>query len=349
MDPKEADTPQAKKGAKPDKPAGGAPKASRSGALSSGLALILSIIALLGTAYTGYTYHIQRGLIRGDTFARLDKLENESETYQKTDTQHNERLGQIFETQETLKTALDKLNKDLGKGRGDWLLAETEQLLRIANNRLQLARDVGLAVAALRAADRQLQQLADPAYLPVRKLLAEDISNLESIDLVDVPGYTYSLAEIAKKVDELPILPGGTQVAAIPAADAKPRTDDTGGTSAAREMWDDLIGLVSIRRSEEIRKPLLTPEQHYFLRENLRLMLYGAQIALLRGDTATFELNLKTARQWIGEHYDGGTVMIQGITTKLDEMLKARLNARLPDISRSLDQLRKISAQKAAP
>ncbi|HEX9627532.1 MAG TPA: uroporphyrinogen-III C-methyltransferase [Acidiferrobacterales bacterium] len=348
MDPKSPETPDTGKHAKPDKPAAAAPKASRAGALSSGLALILSIIALLGTAYTGYTYHIQRGLIRLDTFTRLDKLEAESETYAKADTEHHEQLNLINETQETLKTALDKLNKDLGKGRADWMLAETEQLLLIANNRLQLARDVRLAIAALRAADRQLQQLADPAYLPVRKLLAEEINNLEAVERVDVPGWSLRLANIAARVDRLPILPGGTQVAAAPAP-APDAGDDGDTVSTAREMWNDLIGLVSIRRSEEIRKPLLLPEQHYFLRENLRLMLYGAQIALLQSDTATFETNLKTARQWITQHYDSNAVMVQEIVTDLDEMLKARLSARLPDISRSLELLRRISAQKAAP
>jgi uroporphyrin-III C-methyltransferase len=348
MDPNEPEKPDTAKRAKPDEPAAAAPRASRAGALSSGLALILSIIALLGTAYTGYTYHVQRGLIRLDTFTRLDRLEEESKAYQTADAQHDERLNQIHETQETLKTALDKLNKDLGKGRTDWMVAETEQLLRIANNRLQLARDVGLAIAALRAADRQLQQLADPAFLPVRKQLAEEINNLEAVERVDVPGWSLRLANIAARVDRLPILPGSTQVAAAapPAPDA---AGDGDTVATAREMWNDLIGLVSIRRSEEIRKPLLLPEQHYFLRENLRLMLYGAQIALLQGDTATFETNLNTARQWITQHYDSNAVMVQEILVDLDKMLKARLDARLPDVSRSLDLLRRISAQKAAP
>lgn len=345
MESDDSDTQATNKPGKPSKSKDtAAPSKTRSAALPNGLALILSIIALLGTAYTGYTYNIKRGLYRADIFSRLDKLEDESLQYKRTDLAHDERLAQIRETQDTMKSAMDKLSTDLGKGRGEWLLAETEQLLRTANHRLQLARDVNLALAALRAADRQLQELADPAYLPVRKLLAEEVNNLEAVERVDITGMSLRLGSIATRVDRLPLLPG-TEVSATEPTDIAAAAPE----STAREMWNDLVSLVRIRRSDEVRKPLLMPEQHYFLRENLRLMLYGAQIALLQGDSATFEQNVKTARQWIKDNFDNNASMVQDIQADLEEMIKARLSARLPDITRSLETLRRISAKKARP
>jgi len=93
---------------------------------------------------------------------------------------------------------------------------------------------------------------------------------------------------------------------------------------------------------------LLLAEQKYFLRENLRLMLYGAQVALLHGDFTTVELNTKAARQWLRDYYDTGTPAVQSAVAELDAILKVRA-VGLPDISASLKALREITARQAAP
>ena len=114
-----------------------------------------------------------------------------------------------------------------------------------------------------------------------------------------------------------------------------------------REVWKDLRNLVSIRTTTDVRRPLLLPEQKYFLRENLRLMLYGAQVALLHGDFTTVKLNTKVARQWLRDYYDAGTPAVLNAAAELDAVLKTRA-VDLPDISTSLKTLREITARRTA-
>ena len=314
--------------------------------LASGLALILSTIALLASAYLGYTFIEKRGIYRAVMFDRLDKLEDASAQQQQAVDVHAQKLATLEETETTLKTGMEKMFNEFYRGRSDWLLAETEQLMLIANHRLHLAHDVHLALEALRAADRQLQQLANPRYLPVRKAVAEEMAQLEALDRIDIPGMSVRLGSMGAHVDRLPITPETRRAAEERAS----RPADTAEKkSVGQEMWSDINSLIRIRRSDELRKPLLPPEQQYFLRENLRLMLYGAQTALLQGNAATFEQNIQSARQWLGDYYDVNAPAVRSAQADLDRMLKARVSLNLPDISASLELLRKLSGKKAGP
>jgi uncharacterized protein HemX len=221
------------------------------------------------------------------------------------------------------------------------MLTETEQLLIIANNHLQLAREVNLALAALRAADKQLKDLANPALLPVRKILIEEIGALEAMARTDISGMALRLGAMAARIERLP-LATPTHYSEAPA----PADDNIAARALPREMWKDLMNLIRIRSHGETRKPLLPPEQQYFARENLRLMLYGAQVALLHGDAATFEQNIKSARQWLGDYYDTSTQVVIAAQDELDGMHKARIKTALPDISRSLEALRRITGRR---
>ena len=314
--------------------------------LASGLALILSAIALLASAYLGYTFIEKRGIYRAVMFDRLDKLEDASARQQQAIDEHAQKLAALEETETTLKTGMEKMFSEFYRGRSDWLLAETEQLMLIANHRLQLAHDVHLALEALRAADRQLRQLANPRYLPVRKTVAGEMAQLEALERIDIPGMSVRLGDMGAHVDRLPITPE-TRRAAEERASRPTGTPEK--KSVARQMWNDINGLIRIRRSDDLRKPLLPPEQQYFLRENLRLMLYGAQTALLQGNAATFEQNIQSARQWLGDYYDVNAPAVRSAQADLDRMLKARVSSNLPDISASLELLRALSGKKAGP
>lgn len=331
----ETDTPS-KAASKPKKP--GAPA---SGGLTGGLALILACIALGISAYLWYSLTLRQGLFTSEASARLGEVEKQSAQLRDSLPALEQQLDNLQETQDTLKSGMEKIYSDLGKGRSDWVLTETEQLLIIANNRLQLAREVGMALAALRAADKQLKDLANPAMLPVRKILVEEIGALEALARVDVSGMALRLGALAARVERLP-LATPTHFSETPAADS-----GDGGRVFPRELWKDLIGLVRIRSHGEVRKPLLPPEQQYFVRENLRMTLYGAQLALLHGDAATFEQNTRSARQWLSDYYDSGSQVVIAAQDELDGMLKANIKGALPDISRSLEALRRIAGRRA--
>src|SRR6266481_847396 len=180
----------------------------RSGRVSGGLGLILSTLALVLTGYLWYTLIYERPeLIQIDLPGTLADLEQTTGELKTTLDETEKQVGMLAETQNTLKAAVDKMQAELGRNQAHWMVSEAEQLLLIANRRLQLARDVNSALAALRAADRQLELLANPNLLPVRRQLAREISTLESIERTDVAGISLRLGTLADGVDQLPLAP----------------------------------------------------------------------------------------------------------------------------------------------
>lgn len=310
-------------------------KPLRTGRFAAGLALVLAIIAVLASGYVGYLVNSKRGL--SDAKGRLFNVEQETTQLQELTQQMNQELSAQRDAQNILKTSVQTLHEEIGKGRRAWLLAETANLLVIAQHRLAYARDPSQALEALRAADRQLQQLADPNYQPVRKLLEREIGALETFRRLDLSGMAQRLGQLAGRVDSLPLAPLPQEPAA---------TESEGGF--AREVWKDLRDLVRIRTTSDVRRPLLLPEHKYFLRENLRLMLYGAQVALLHGDIATLELNARAAHKWLTDYYDANNSAVRAANTELETILKNR-PADLPDISASLTSLRELTARLNTP
>lgn len=310
-------------------------KPIRTGRFAAGMAMVLAIIAVLASGYVGYLVNSKRGLT--DAKGRLFNVEQETTQLQELTQQMNQELSTQRETQDMLKTSVQTLHDEIGKGRRAWLLAETANLLVIAQHRLAYARDPNQALEALRAADRQLQQLGDPSYQPVRKILEREIAALETFRRLDLSGMAQRLGQLAGRVDSLPLAP-------LP---QEPTATD-GESGFAREVWKDLRDLVRIRTTTDVRRPLLLPEHKYFLRENLRLMLYGAQVALLHGDIVTLELNARAAHKWLADYYDANNSAVRAASAELEATLKSR-PADLPDISASLTSLRELTARLSTP
>jgi len=341
------------KAAKPKKSEKSAQKPS-GGRVWGVLALLVSLVALGAVGYGGYIYYIKRDLFSTDVVAELNRLKSGSARngeqqaeFGKSLESFEQRLNSVKEVQDTLASAINGLAEDLGRKRDDWALAETEQLLLIANYRLQLARDVETAVAALRAADGQLQKLADPSLLPIRKLIADEITALQRLDRADIPGIALRLGSMANTLEQLPLHVERRFATAAPVTGVA--TTESTSLDTLQQMWRDLLGLIRIRKTTNGQKPLLPPEQDYFLRENLRLMLYGAQLAMLQGDTGTYTQNLKSARRWIGDYFDTETQVVTNMQEELQALLDEKIVVELPDVSASLGALRDIASKKLAP
>jgi len=325
---------------------------SRAGKVRGGLALIFASAALVASGYLWYTVLYENAdLFTRDIVGALDRIDSDNADIQDKLAGAEKELKTLKETQDTMRAAIDKVNTDLSRNRTEWSLTEAEQLLVIANNRLQLARDTHSALAALRAADQQLQQLANPNLLPVRREIAREIAQLEPLDKTDVSGITLRLATLADGVDRLPLEPDmEMQQNAKPADNtgaAQVASSDTGWRQSAHGLWQDLLSLVRIRNNLQAQRPLLPPEQQYFLRENLRLMLYGAQQALLQGNIPTYQQNLKSAQRLLKDFYDVRSQNVIAVQGELDKLQSTKIVADLPDISASLDMLRRISGRKS--
>jgi len=344
-------SPKRAKNAKPKTESG-----SRPGRVTSGLALIFATLALISSGYLWYiVLHENADLFTRDIVGALDRIESDSTQALENLATNEKDVKTLKETQDAIRNSLEKLNADLRHNRLEWSLTEVEQLMVIANNRLQLARDTNSALAALRAADQQLVQLAMPKFLPVRRELAREITQLESFEKLDVGGITLRLATLADNVDRLPLAldlrlrEAETGTTTVPEGTAKVASANNNWRQSARSLWHDILSLVRVRNDVASQRPLLPPDQQYFLRENLRLMMYGAQQALLQGSVPTYQQNLKSAQRLLKEYFDVDAQIVSAMQEELTRLQSMKVLTEMPDISKSLSTLRRLGGRADKP
>ena len=255
--------------------------------------------------------------------------------------------GKLAESQ-SQQIALEALYQDLSRNRDEWAFAEIEQTLLVANQQLQLAGNVRAALIALQAADTRLQHMNRPPLLSLRKAISEDIARLKAAPFVDTVGLSVRIDTLINAVDKLPLAAEtrpASEAASAPAA-AGPQ-GDTAWSRFWREVWSDLRQMVRVQRVDGADVPLLAPTQAFFLRENLKLRLLTARMALLTRDQATFRNDLKAAREWLTRYFDARDKTVAGAATALASLQAADVSIELPDLSATLGALRTVTPASA--
>jgi uroporphyrin-3 C-methyltransferase len=232
--------------------------------------------------------------------------------------------------------ALEALYQELSRSRDDWLLAEIEQTLAIASQQLQLAGNVPAALVALQNADARLARSDRPQFLPLRKVLARDIERLKTAPTLDVPGMTLRIDQVIAAADELPLLAEGRPEAEPPS----PPLEGTGWERALRSIWGELKSLVRVQRLDALDVSLLAPESRYFLRENLKLRLLHARLALLQRDESAFRADIKAALGLLNRYFDPREKSVTAASQTLAQLNAAAVAVELPSISDSLTAVR---------
>jgi uroporphyrin-3 C-methyltransferase len=313
---------------------------------------VAALVLLL--AWQWYDTRTQSSTLREDVARQMRESEADSRDARLAARQTQEALREaqaklaqlelkLGESQER-QIALDTLYQELSRNREEWVLAEIEQMLTIASQQLQLAGSVQGALLALQAADARLASSPRPQFLPLRKVFARDIERLKSAPGTD-------LAEIAAKLDQL-----AAGVDALPLAqDARPRTASESGAvqnqegfwaRLADELLTELKQLVRIQNLDRAEPVLLAPTQVFFLRENLKLRLLNARLALLARDDATFRGDLRAARDWLERHFDARSRATAAAIGTLGRLGAANAGVAVPSIAESLAAVR---AYKATP
>lgn len=237
-----------------------------------------------------------------------------------------------LEAQQAELQGLQNLAQDVAQGREQALLLEVEQTITLVAQQLQLTGNVPLAVSALQGADARLARLDPVRYLPLRKALAHDIERLNVVPFVDVPGLGLRLDQFVNGVAQWPLAALARPPAPPPAVE---QADASWWQRAGSSLWSELKGLVRIQRIEGDPAPLLAPGQEYFLRENLKLRLLDAKLALLAHDRKTCRDDLAAAQAMIERHFDRADQGVQVALAALRDMQAARLDVDLPDLAES--------------
>lgn len=248
-------------------------------------------------------------------------------------------LETLYAEAQNQRVALESLYNDLSVSRDETALAEVEQMLLIAGQQLQLSANVKAALIAMQSADARLQRMGRPAFNGLRKAIAQDMDKLRALPNVDIASINFQLDSLMAGVDGLPLVYQQRAAQAAVAQAAAPE-GEAAWQKLLREIWQEARQLVRIEDTGKAEIPLLPPEQEFFLRENLKLRLLSARLALLSRDEAAFRHELKAAQQWTTRYFDtkagDGLRMLAG----LRKISATSISSELPDIGASLQAVR---------
>ncbi len=344
------------------------PVAEKSGG-SPPWGLWVAVLALLGVLVLGWLAwqgNARLDATRQELARRLadsDAVQREALAHAKQNRATLDALqGKIgaFEAQlaemQSQQLALQAMYQDMSRVRDDRLLAEIEQDVAIAAQQLQLAGNVEAALIALQGAEDRLAKSAQPQFLPLRKLLARDIERLKALPGADVSGIALKLDALLGAVPNLPLAfeqrPAPAKQGAKKTEPGKPEAEtavppaptfEQMVRSWLGEIWHELRQLVRIERidTQGIGDPgLLAPREVFFLRENLRLRLLSARLALLARDGRSFQADLKQADAWLGQYFDTRAPAVQDAQTTLRGLIKFDVMREPVDLNETLAALR---------
>lgn len=258
--------------------------------------------------------------------------------------------GRLAESQSQHAT-LEKLYQDLARGREEWVLAEVEQGVTLAAQQLQLAGNVQGAVLALQAADARLAASNRPQFISLRKVLLRDLDRLQAQPSVDYQGINMRIDSVLSVIDSLPLIVDGRPREETGSPEKAPLTlasltSTEFWSSLGREIWAEVRALVRIQRFDRADPVLLAPGQNFFLRENLKLRLLNARLALLMRDQWTFRNELTQAQAWIDRHFDTETQAVRTAQTAIAQLQVSEIAPELPTLNASLSALNSLRAGK---
>lgn len=249
---------------------------------------------------------------------------------------------------DTHDQSIGQLAEQLGGGRARLQLVAVEQLLLMANDRLQLARDVRAAQAALERADERLGALADPRLFNVREAIAAERAALMAVPQADIAAAALSLSSLSARAPRLPLVARVPErFEAAPQPLAPPSVEGGWAARAWAAMREAMTKIFTLRRNTGSLPRLLPAEEQALVYQILALKLEGARVALLRNDEISFRDYCDGAAQWLDEYFLPADAGVSAAQAELARLRALPLNPPLPEISRSLSLLR--AALEPAP
>ena len=254
------------------------------------------------------------------------------------------------------RTQLEELIQSMARSRDENVLADVEAAVRVAVQQSAITGSAEPLVSALRQADERLARHAQPRLERVRRAVAQDLDRARAVGATDIPLLSLRLDEVIRQVDELPLLSAlDRKAAARAAAPAAPAASGASAPSATEwaqnlgqrwqtlveRVWAEARALVRVTRIDVPEAMLVAPEQVFFLRENLKLRLLNARLALLSRQFDIAQSDLRDAQNALERYFDRGSRRVSGA---IDAVRQVSGQARLVSVPRPDATLAAIAA-----
>ena len=206
------------------------------------------------------------------------------------------------------RSQLEELMQSLSRARDENLLVDMESALALAQQQAQLSGSIEPVVLTLQAVDLRLSRAAQPRLARVQRAVAKDLARIKSMALADTPALLVKMDELALLIDEIPLAN-----APPPTVLDKPKLARTPteavvqwGERVLQALQTELKDLVRVSRINDPQAVLLSPEQSFFVRENLKLRVLNARLGLLARQVDAVRSDLKLTGATIGRYFDPG-------------------------------------------
>ena len=248
--------------------------------------------------------------------------------------QNAERAESVRQLSGRMGRVEDQMDRLLAVDRRAWLGQEAVFLTRLAGQRLLVARDVDAALGLLEQADTLLRDTGEPTFEGVRLAIARDRAALAAVPRVDQLGLYATLSGLIDQVDKLQLefeAPAAATAAGVAV------TPDAGWWAQATSGWHAALAklsdhLIVRRRSDEIAQ-LMTPEWAALARQNIRMLIEQAQIAMLSANQPLFERSLQRASGFVALFAEQDAERVSSIVQTLDALGGETIAPALPELT----------------
>ena len=225
------------------------------------------------------------------------------------------------------RTQIEELIQSLARSRDENVLADVDSAIRVAMQQAAITGSADPLVLTLRQADERLARFNQPRLERVRRALAKDLDQVRSAGITDLTVLTIRLDEVIRLVDELPLLAAPERrtgeraarsdapaAAAAPVKAASAAWHEVWGQKWGQgtdRVWQEVRSLIRVTRIERPEAMLVAPEQAFFLRENVKLRLLNARLALLSRQFDTAQSDLRDAQGALDRYFDRSSKRVQ--------------------------------------
>ena len=242
------------------------------------------------------------------------------------------------------RSQLEDLMQSLSRSRDDNLVVDIESAVRLAQQQAQLTGSIEPLLAALKSADDRVTRAAQPRLAPLQRAIAHDTERIKAATTTDTPGLLVKLDELVRQVDELPTVNAVVAASAVGAGKTMPPLATEWWQRALDVVHQEARNLLRVSRIDQPEAALLSPEQTFFLRENLKLKLLNARLGLLARQLVSARADMNAAAVALNKYFDPASRKTQAMATLLLEVQGQMKAVELPQVDETLAALATAAA-----
>lgn len=295
------------------------------------LAAGATVLALLGLGASGFLFVQGQNVLKNQELEFNQKIDKAA----LGESENASLLKDNLNRQTAIQAELDRLNngqksnsdqilqtqkayQELLKGRVNWLVDEAESMLNTASQQLMLSGNLQGAVSVLEHIDSRLSRFDQPELIPVKQAISNDLAALKNRPYVDISATALRIDRLETAISGLPLVLDG--VLKPGAAPVEAANSGTWWENTWEKSINALKGLVEVRHLDSNDAMLISPEQTYFIRENLRLRLLDARIALLQHNGEVYQSDLNNVEATVKQYFDSKSPATQSWLKELAEL-----------------------------